>query len=77
MLCGISVRVLYSYTVKKTPRFKKISKNMMCFMGTPPNSYMPKNTQIYLKGLGTYDGICKMLRCFSTFDCESLISWSK
>lgn len=50
---------------------------MMCFMGTPPNSYMPKNTQMYLKGLGTYDGICKMLRCFSTFDCESLISWSK
>lgn len=38
MLCGISVRVLYSYTVKKTPRFKKISKNMMCFMGTPPNA---------------------------------------
>lgn len=47
MLCGISVRVFYSYTMKKNPKgfFLKKGKNIMCFIGqypTPPKLYAKK-----------------------------------
>lgn len=64
-----SVRVFFpprkEYKVLKKP---KQTQKYDVFYGCYPKKLHSKNMQIYLKGLGAYDGKYETLRCFSTFD---------